>query len=140
MRVRQAHVFSPARLAALVLLAAASVGSANAVAAAEQKKWRPSDPFTTIWNTKLHADPGHVPEFVEKSRPAGEHDFLPLTAPETERLTKRKSASELKAMESELESAGAANRRRAGQSGGEGTAQKSGKVSTVRSGAAAPIH
>jgi hypothetical protein len=140
MRVRQAHVFSPARLAALVLLAAATVGSANAAAAAEQKKWRPSDPFTTIWNTKLHADPGPVPDFVEKSRPAGEHDFMPLTAPEAARPVKRKSAAELKAMESDLESAGAANRRRAGQSGGEGAAQKSGKVSTVRSGPAAPIH
>jgi hypothetical protein len=140
MRVRQAHVLSPARRAALVLLAAASLGSTSAVAAAEEKKWRPSDPFTTIWNTKLHADPGHVPDFVEKSRPAGEHDFLPLTAPETERRTKRKSAAELKAMEADLESAGAANRRRAGRSGAEGAAQKSGKVSTVRSGPAAPIH
>jgi hypothetical protein len=130
---------SPARRAALVLLAAATLGSASAVAA-EQKKWRPSDPFTTIWNTKLHADPGHVPDFVEKSRPAGAHDFLPLTAPETERPVRRKSAAELKAMEADLESAGVANRRRAGRSGAEGVAQKSGKVSTVRSGPAAPIH
>src|SRR5947209_5822428 len=140
MRVRQARVLSPTRLAASLLLAGATLGAASLTAGAEQKKWRPSDPFTTIWNTKLHADPGPVPDFVEKSRPAGKQDFMPLHAPEAERPVARKTAAELKAMEAELDSAGAANRLRAGRSGGEGTVQKSGKVSTVRSGPAAPIH
>jgi hypothetical protein len=122
-----------------MVFAALALGWAGGTSAAEQK-WRRTDPFTTIWNTKLHADPGVTPDFVEQSRPAEKQDFLPLAAPQTERPTKRKSAAELKAMETDLEAAGAANRRRALSSAVEAPGKKSGKVSTVRSDSAAPIH
>jgi hypothetical protein len=91
-------------------------------------------------NTKFYADPGPVPEFVEKSRPVGGSDYIPLRAPAPERHAKPKTPAELKAMEADLDAAAAANRRRAGQSAPDAPAKKSGKVSTVTSGSAAPIH
>jgi hypothetical protein len=98
-----------------------------------------TSPLTTILNTKFHADPGPVPEFVEKSRPARGSDYIPLHAPGAERHAKPKTAAQLKAIEADLDAAAAANRRRAGLPMGD-AAKKSGKVSTVRSGPAAPIH
>ena len=108
----------------------------GAAAAAEKHV----SPLTTILNTKLHADPGPVPEFVEKSRPSGGSDYIPLHTAQPERKAKPKNAAELKAMAAELDTAAAANRHRAGQTGAAAPAKKSGKVSTLRSDSAAPIH
>jgi hypothetical protein len=119
-------------LLALTALACLSVPSP----AAEKHQ----GPLTTILNTKLHADPAPSPDFVEKSRPSGGSDYIPLRTPEVERHVKPKTPAELKAMEMDLEAAGAANRRRAGQSAENAPPKRSGKVSTVRSGPAAPIH
>jgi hypothetical protein len=118
-----------------MLLALATLALNSPVLAAEKH----TDPFTTIANTKFHADPGPVPEFVEKSRPAQGSDYIPLHAPGIGRHAKPKTAAELKAMEADLDTAAAANRRRAGLPAGD-SAKKSSKVSTVRSGPAAPIH
>jgi hypothetical protein len=90
-------------------------------------------------NTHLYADPGPVPDFVEKSRPTGGSDYIKLHGPEPERHAKPKTPAELKGMEAELDAAAAANRRRAGLPTGA-EAKKSSKVSPVRSGSAAPIH
>jgi hypothetical protein len=125
------------RAARAVLLALTASAWLSPPAAAAEKH---VSPLTTIVNTKLHADPGPMRDFVEKSRPSGESAYIPLRAPEVERHAKPKTAAELKAMEAELDGAGAANRRRAGQSAPDAPAKKSGKVSTVRSGPAAPIH
>jgi hypothetical protein len=121
----------------MLAFALATVASLYGPAAAAEKH---VSPLTTILNTKLHADPGPVPEFVEKSRPSGGSDYIPLRAAEPERKAKPKNAAELKAMATELDAAAAANRRRAGQAGAAAPAKKSGKVSTVRSDSAAPIH
>ena len=116
--------------------ALAAVGSLFGPAAAAEKH---VSPLTTILNTKLHADPGPVPEFVEKSRPSGGSDYIPLHVPHPERHAKPKTPAELKAMEADLDAAAAANRRRAGLAAAA-PAKKSSKVSKVSSGAAAPIH
>jgi hypothetical protein len=136
MRVRQADVSARKLRASAVPLALAMLGLGGSAFAAEKHQ----SPLTTIMNTKLHADPGQVPDWVEKSRPAGATDYIPLRAAAPERHTKPKTSAELKAMEADLDSAAAANRRRAGQSAPDAPAKKSGKVSTVRSGSAAPIH
>ncbi|MEA2834900.1 MAG: hypothetical protein QOG66_3102 [Methylobacteriaceae bacterium] len=137
MRVSQAHVLTRIGRAQAVLLALAGFAWLGAPATAAEKH---QSPLTTILNTKFHADPGHVPDFVEKSRPAGNADYIPLRTPEAGRHAKPKTAAELKAMEMDLEAAGAANRRRAGRSAEDAPAKRSGKVSTVRSGPPAPIH
>jgi hypothetical protein len=98
-----------------------------------------TSPLTTIMNTHLYADPGPVPDWVEKSRPTGGSDYIPLHVAPAERQAKPKSPAELKAMEADLDGAAAANRRRAGDPVGVAS-KKSGKVSTVRSGSAAAIH
>jgi hypothetical protein len=120
----------------LALALAALAGLTVASAAAEKHQ----SPLTTILNTKMYADPGTVPDFVEKSRPSGGSDYIPLRAPDPARVTKPKNAAELKAIEMDLDAAAAANRRRAGQGAAAAPAKKSGKVSTVTSGSAAPIH
>jgi hypothetical protein len=125
------------RGAAAFLLAAPAFAWVLAPAAAAEKH---VSPLTTILNTKIHADPGPVPEFVEKSRPSGGAEYIPLQASDPERHAKPKTAAELKAMEMDLDAAAAANRRRAGQSDAAAPAKKSGKVSAVRSGSAARIH
>ena len=138
MRVSQADAATRMRGAQAVLLAlAALAGMTVPLAAAEQKH---ASPLTTILNTKFYADPGRPPDFVEKSRPAGKSDYIPLRASEPERHARPKTPAELKAMEAELDGAAAANRRRAGQSAADAPAKKSSKLSTVRSGPAAPIH
>jgi hypothetical protein len=137
MRVSQADVVTRIRRAQAILLALTAFGCFGGPSAAAEKH---TSPLTTILNTKFYADPGHVPDFVEKSRPAGKSDYIPLRASAPERHAKPKTAAELKAMEAELDGAAAANRRRAGQSAPEALAKKSGKISTVRSGSAAPIH
>jgi hypothetical protein len=125
------------RRALAAVLGLAALAWLSGPAAAAEKH---TSPLTTILNTKLHADPGPVPEFVEKSRPPGDADYIPLRAPETARHAEPKTPAELKAMEMDLEAAGAANRRRAGQTSEAAPSKRSGKVSTVRSGSAAPIH
>jgi hypothetical protein len=122
-----------------MLLALAALGLLSREAVAAEKH---TSPLTTIMNTHLYADPGPVPDWVEKSRPAGGSDYVPLHVPHPERQAKPKSPAELKTMEADLDAAAAANRRRAGVPAGEAgaAAKKSSKVSTVRSGAAAPIH
>jgi hypothetical protein len=124
------------RGAAAFLLAAPAFAWVLAPAAAAEKH---VSPLTTILNTKIHADPGPVPEFVEKSRASGA-EYIPLHASDPERHAKPKTAAELKAMEMDLDAAAAANRRRAGQPDAAAPAKKSGKVSAVRSGLAARIH
>jgi hypothetical protein len=136
MRVSQAEVSTPIERPQAVLLALVALAWLTAPCAAAEKH---TSPLTTLLNTKLHADPGPVPEFVEKSRPAAGSDYIPLRSPEGERHAKPKTPAELKAMEADLEGAAAANRRRAGLPAGA-AAKKSSKVSTVRSGPAAPIH
>jgi hypothetical protein len=128
---------SPQGAAQALLLGLAGIAVLAGPAAAESKR---TDPLTTIWNAKLRPDPAAMPDFVEKSRPTGEQNYMPLTAPEPERPVKRKTPDELKAMQADLEAAGAVNRRRAGRASKTDSAKSSGKVSTVRSGAAAPIH
>jgi hypothetical protein len=135
MKVRQTHVLAGNRGPAAFLLALAALAwMAGSAAAAEKHQ----SPLTTIMNTHLYADPGPVPDFVEKSRPTGGSDYIKLHGAEPERHAKPKTPAELKAMEAELDAAAAANRRRAGLPTGE--AKKSSKVSPVRSGSAAPIH
>ena len=120
-----------------MLLALAAIAWLSPPAAAAEKH---QSPLTTIMNTHLYADPGPVPDWVEKSRPAaGGSDYIPLHVPEAERHAKPKNPAELKAMEADLDAAAAANRRRAGLAAGD-AAKKSSKISTVKSGAAAPIH
>jgi hypothetical protein len=137
MRVSKAEVLTRIRRAHAIALAATALACLSGPSAAAEKH---VSPLTTILNTKFYADPGRVPDFVEKSRPAGgSSDYIPLRAPQPERRSKPKTAAELKAMEAELAGAGVANRRRAGQSAAD-AAKKPSKVSTVRSGSAAPIH
>ncbi|MBV9066511.1 MAG: hypothetical protein JO004_12200 [Methylobacteriaceae bacterium] len=134
--MRHADIAGRLRGAGIVLVALAALGLLSREAVAAEKH---TSPLTTIVNTHLYADPGPVPEWVEKSRPAGGSDYIPLHVPPAERQAKPKSPAELKAMEADLDAAAAANRRRAG--GQVGVApKKSGKVSSVQSGAAAPIH
>jgi len=136
MRVRQADVVGqPPGLGAMLLALAAFAFLSPPAAAAEKHQ----SPLTTIMNTHLYADPGPVPDWVEKSRPAGGSDYIKLQEAQPERHAKPKSPAELKAMEADLDAAAAANRRRAGMAAGD-VAKKSSKVSTVKSGAAAPIH
>ena len=135
MRVRQADVAGGASRAGTVLLALAAFAWLSTPATAAEKH---TSPLTTIMNTHLYADPGPVPDWVEKSRPAGSSDYIKLHDAQPERHAKPKTAAELKAMAADLDAAAAANRRRAGLP--EGEAKKSGKVSTVRSGPAAAIH
>ena len=139
MRVRQADVAGRFRGAGTVLLALGAFACLSIPAAGAEKH---TSPLTTIMNTHLYADPGPVPDWVEKSRPAGGSDYIKLHASQPERRAKPKSPAELKAMEADLDRAAAANRRRAGATGGQAgaAAKKSGTVSTVRSGPAAPIH
>src|SRR5436305_8435756 len=127
MRVRQAVVLVGRRRGLMLAFALAAVASLYGPAAAAEKH---VSPLTTILNTKLHADPAPVPDFVEKSRPAAGSDYIPLQASAPERHAKPKTAAELEAMEMDLEAAAAGNRRRAGQSGTTAAAKKSGKVST----------
>jgi hypothetical protein len=137
MRVSQTEVLTTIRRAQAIALAATALAWLSGPSAAAEKH---VSPLTTILNTKFYADPGRVPDFVEKSRPAGGADYIPLRTPEPERRSKPKTAAELKAMEAELAGAGVANRRRAGQSAAD-AAKKSSKVSTVHSSSAAPpIH
>jgi hypothetical protein len=136
MRVRRAVSGGISRAGTFLLAFAALTWLCAPSAAAEKH----TSPLTTILNTKFYADPGRVPEFVEKSRPVGGSDYIPLRAPAPERHAKPKTPAELKAMEADLDAAAAANRRRAGQSAPDAPAKKSGKVSTVTSGSAAPIH
>jgi hypothetical protein len=119
-----------------MLLAVAALGLPNVPAAAAEKH---QSPLTTIMNTHLYADPGPVLNWVEKSRPAGGSEYIPLHVSQPERHAKSKNPAELKAMEADLDAAAAANRRRAGLAAGD-AAKKSSKVSTVKSGPAAPIH
>jgi hypothetical protein len=135
-RVRQAVSGGISR-AGTFLLAFAALAWLCAPSAAAEKH---TSPLTTILDTKFYADPGRVPDFVEKSRPAGGSDYIPLRAQQPERKAKPRTPAELKAMEADLSAAAAANRRRAGQSAPDAPAKKSGKVSTVRSGPVAPIH
>lgn len=138
MRVSQANVVTRTRRAQAILLALAAFGCLSGASVAAEKH---TSPLTTILNTKLYADPGPVPDFVEKSRPVGKSDYIPLREAEPERHAKPKNAAELKAMAAELDAAAAANRRRAGHpAAADRPAKKSGKVWTVRSGSAAPIH
>jgi hypothetical protein len=125
------------RASAAFLLALAALAALTVASAAAEKH---QSPLTTILNTKMYADPGTVPDFVEKSRPSGGSDYIPLRAPEPQRVAKPKTAAELKAMEMDLDAAAAANRRRAGQGAAAAPAKKSGKVSRVTSSSAAPIH
>jgi hypothetical protein len=136
MRVSQADVFTRIQWPQEVLLALVAFAWLTAPCAAAEKH---TSPLTTILNTKLHADPGPVPEFVQKSRPAAASDYIPLHATQAERHAKPKTPAELKAMEADLDGAAAANRRRAGLISAA-PAKKSSKVSTVRSGPAVPIH
>jgi hypothetical protein len=136
MRVSEADVFTGIQRPQAVLLALAAFAWLSAPCAAAEKH---TSPLTTILNTKLHADPGPVPEFVQKSRRAAGSDYIPLRSPEAERHAKPKTPAELKAIEADLDGAAAANRRRAGLASAA-PAKKSSKVSTVRSGPAAPIH
>jgi hypothetical protein len=122
----------PALQAALLVLA--TLGLSGSGFAAEKHQ----SPLTTIMNTHLYADPGPVPDWVEKSRPVEGSDYIKLHASQPERHAKPKSPAELKAMEAELDAAAAANRRRAGLASAA-PAKKSSKVSTVQSGSA-PIH
>jgi hypothetical protein len=133
--VRQVDVAArkPGLRAALVALA--TLGLTGAASAAEKHQ----SPLTTILNTRLYADPGPVPDWVEKARSPGGSDYIKLHEAQPERRAKRKSPAELKAMEADLDAAAAANRRRAGLPAAD-AAKKSSKISTVRSGAAAPIH
>jgi hypothetical protein len=137
MRVSQADVATRIRRARAILLALTAFGCFGGPSAAAEKH---TSPLTTILNTKFYADPGRPPDFVEKSRPAGKSEYIPLHAAEPERRAKPKTPAELTAMEADLGAAAAANRRRAGQFPADGPANKSGKVSTVRSGSAAAIH
>jgi hypothetical protein len=137
MKVRQTHVLAGKRRTAAFLLALAALAWVAGPTAAAKKH---VSPLTTILNTKIHADPGPVPEFVEKSRPSGGAEYIPLHASDPERHAKPKTAAELKAMEMDLDAAAAGNRRRAGQSGAAAAAEKSGKISAVRSGSVARIH
>jgi hypothetical protein len=119
-----------------MLLALAAFAWLNAPAAGAEKH---TSPLTTIMNTHLYTDPGPVPDWVEKSRPAaGGSDYIKLHESPPERHAKPKTPAELKAMAADLDAAAAANRRRAALPAGE--AKKSGKLSTVRSEPAAPIH
>ena len=127
MRVRQADVASRPGVAVSMLLALAALAWLSAPTTAAEKH---QSPMTTILNTHLYADPGPVPEWVEKSRPAGGSDYIPLHVPPAERQAKPKSPAELKAMAADLDAAAAANRRRAGLPAGE--AKKSGNTSAVR--------
>ena len=119
-----------------MLLALAAIAWLNPPAAAAEKH---TSPLTTLMNTHLYADPGPVPDWVEKSRGPGGSDYIKLHQAQPERQTKPKSPAELKAVEADLDAAAAANRRRAGLAAGDAP-KKSSKISTVRSGAAAPIH
>src|SRR4051794_12179592 len=136
MKVRQTHVLPGKRVRAALLLALGALAALPGPASAAEKH---TSPLTTIMNTHLYADPGPVPDWVEKSRPAGGSDYIPPHVPLAERQVKPKSPAELKAMEADLDAAAAANRRRAGGQVGAAP-KKSGKVSAVQSGAAAPIH
>jgi hypothetical protein len=137
MRVSHAHVLPRMQGAQAILLALTAFGCLGGPLAAAEKH---QSPLTTILNTRFYADPGRAADFVEKSRPATDSAYIPLRTPEAARDVKPKTPAELKAMEMDLEAAGAANRRRAGASAADAPAKRSGKVSTVRSGSAAPIH
>jgi hypothetical protein len=136
MRVSEADVFTGIQRPQAVLLALVAFAWLSAPCGAAEKH---TSPLTTILNTKLHADPGPVPKFVEKSRPAASSDYIPLRSPVAERHAKPKTPAELKAIEADLDGAAAANRRRAGLASAA-PAKKSSKVSTVTSGVAVPIH
>lgn len=121
-----------------VALAAAVLGASTGACLAKYKDKHQS-PLQTILDTKLSPGYTPAPEFVEKSRAPGGTDYIPLHAKQPERKAKPKTADELKAMEAELDAAGAANRRRAGLSAAS-AAKKSGKVSKVGSDASPPVH
>lgn len=53
----------------------------------------------------LKTDVGKSPDFVEQSRPKTEMDFVPVGQPHPTRSVKVKTPAELKAMESELDTA-----------------------------------
>jgi hypothetical protein len=66
-------------------------------------------PLDTIMNTHLFADVPDAKDFVRESRPAPDAlDYLPLTGPDREG-PKLRTKDELKALESELESAAVHN-------------------------------
>ena len=132
--MRQGDAARTPRLRA-ALCALATLGLSGAAVAAEKQQ----SPLTTMLNTHLYADPGPVPDWVEKSRAPGASDYIKLHEAQPERQAKPKSPAELKAMEADLDAAAAANRRRAGLPVAN-AAKKSSRISTVGSGAAAPIH
>ena len=126
------------RVVAAMLVAALALGASAGVSLAKYKDKHQS-PLQTILDTKLHADPAAAPDFVEKSRVPGGTGYIPLHAKEPERKAKPKTADELKAMEAELDKAGAANRRRAGLPVAP-AAKKSATISKVSSSAPESVH
>src|SRR5438045_1123473 len=123
MKVRQTHVLAGNRGPAAFLLALAALAWMAGSAAAAEKH---TSPLTTIMNTHLYTDPGPVPDWIEKSRPAaGGSDYIKLHESPPERHAKPKTPAELKAMAADLDAAAASNRRRAALPAGE--AKKSGK-------------
>jgi hypothetical protein len=144
MRLRQASVAAPARAArvALALALAAFVAGLllRGTPSLGEERSRRTDPLSTILSTKLRPDPAPTPDFVKASRPGEDLGYLPLQAPETERAAKRKTPAEVKAMEVELDAAGAANRRRAGRTGGEAAPRRPAKRAAAGAAEAVPIH
>jgi hypothetical protein len=63
----------------------------------------------------LKTDPGHAPDFVQQSRPAGDSSYIPVGQTHPTRTVKPKKPAEIKASEAELDSARAGQERKAGQ-------------------------
>ncbi|GAC1332619.1 MAG: hypothetical protein NVSMB26_12510 [Beijerinckiaceae bacterium] len=145
MGLRQANVAAPAKGTRVILALAFAAFVATGLLlrttpSLGDEHSRRTDPLSTIVNTKLRPDPVPTPDFVKASRPFEELGYLPLQAPEKERAAKRKSPAEVKAMEAELDAAGAANRRRAGRTNLNAPAKRPAKAVPAGSAEAVPIH
>jgi hypothetical protein len=96
-----------AKFAASAVLAGIGLGLAFVVPA--QGETVLGSPLDTIMSTHLFADVPEAKDFVRESRPPPNTlDYLPLTGPDREG-PKLKTKDELKALETELESAGVHN-------------------------------
>lgn len=96
-----------ANFAAIAAFAGAQLGLAF-IGPAQGETVRGS-PLDTIMSTHLFADVPEAKDFVRESRPPAESlDFQPLTGPDRDG-PKLKTKDELKALESELETAAARN-------------------------------
>ena len=94
-------------LAALVLGFGGCLGTSSAQA-------EDSHSFDSVLQMlNLKAPPGTTPDFVEKTRP-GATDYLPIGTKHAERPIKKKSPTDVKAAEAELDAARAQQERRAG--------------------------